>query len=107
MFITNDSLVGSMPEENGEIVFSVKVSDNYYSDNQTVKVILYLCGDVDFDDKINILDVVFLINSIYKDGPAPEIAESSDIDNSGIINILDVVYLINFIYKDGPDPICQ
>ena len=107
IFIRNDSLVGSMPEENGEIVFSVKVSDNYYSDNQTVKVILYLCGDVDFDDKINILDVVFLINSIYKDGPAPEIAESSDIDNSGIINILDVVYLINFIYKDGPDPICQ
>jgi len=105
--LISDSLVGIIPEENSVQLFNVDVSDNYYSDNQMVKVVLYLCGDVDFNNNINILDVVFLINNIYKNGDDPQIIESADTDNSGYINILDVVFLINFIYKDGPDPICQ
>ncbi|MCP4704710.1 MAG: hypothetical protein GY865_08880 [candidate division Zixibacteria bacterium] len=106
MFERNDSLIGSAPEANDEILFLVDVSDNYYPDNQNVKIVFYLCGDVDYNNDIDILDIVFLINNIYKNGADPQIIESANIDSIGTIDILDIVYLINYLYKDGPDPIC-
>lgn len=64
------------------------------------------CGDVDSDGDLNILDVIFIINFKYKDGPPPEEMWVIDINNDGGINILDVIYLINFMYKDGPELLC-
>jgi hypothetical protein len=66
-----------------------------------------LCGDIDDDGLINILDVVFLINYLYKSGPSPAVMEIADVNGDVQINILDVVYLINFLYKGGPDPACE
>jgi len=69
------------------------------------------CGDVDNSGTINILDVTYLINYLYKSGPDPDCGTSypgicGDVDNSGTINILDVTYLINYLYKGGPEPSC-
>jgi len=69
------------------------------------------CGDVDNSDAINILDVTYLVNYLYKSGPDPDCGTSysgicGDVDNSGTINILDVTYLINYLYKGGPEPDC-
>ncbi len=72
-----------------------------------------VCGDANGgpqktpDGIVNILDIVFLINYKYKDGPAPFILACSDVNNDGPINILDIVYLINYKYKAGPNPMCQ
>jgi len=66
----------------------------------------YLCGDPDEDSQVNILDIVYLINALYKDGPGPGPLEISDVNNDGAINILDVVYIINYKYKDGPTLNC-
>jgi hypothetical protein len=65
-----------------------------------------LLADADGDDAVNILDVVFLINYMYKNGPTPEPVEFSDVNNDTFINILDVVYIINYLYKNGPEPVC-
>ncbi len=62
----------------------------------------YMCGDPNGDLKVNILDIVFLINAKYKDGPGPGPLEISDVNNDGTVNILDIVRMINFKYKDGP-----
>jgi len=69
----------------------------------------YICGDIDNDVNhfITILDVVYLINYLYKDGPDPFYIQSADVNFDEIISILDAVYLINSIYKDGPDPACE
>ncbi len=64
------------------------------------------CGDINGDLKIDILDIVYLINFKYKAGPPPDPQISADFNQDGEINILDVVYLINFLYKGGPLPIC-
>ncbi len=64
------------------------------------------CGNIDGQARINILDVVFLINYIYKEGAAPNPLIFADVDGIAPINLLDVVYLINFIYKDGSNPAC-
>ena len=67
----------------------------------------YICGDLDDDKLVNILDIVYLINYKYKSGPAPDPLESADVNNDILVNILDIVYLINYKYKAGPEPMCQ
>ncbi|UCD94533.1 MAG: thrombospondin type 3 repeat-containing protein [Candidatus Zixiibacteriota bacterium] len=66
----------------------------------------FICGDANSDEMINILDVTFIINYLYKDGPAPDPIESIDTNGDDMTNILDVTHLINYLYKYGPDPIC-
>jgi len=66
----------------------------------------YVCGDAGGDETVNILDVTYLINYLYKGGPAPEYPEAADVNSDAVINILDVTYLINFLYRDGPEPSC-
>ncbi len=61
-------------------------------------------GDANGDGTIDIGDVVYLINYLYKGGPAPEPLYPGDANSDGVIDIGDVVYLINYLYKGGPSP---
>ena len=54
-------------------------------------------GDVNFDNEINILDVVLMVDFIFGE-PTDEFEYSAgDINLDGILNILDVVAVINII----------
>ena len=66
----------------------------------------FVCGDVNGGGIVNILDVTFLINFLYKDGQPPDPMEAADANGNGDVNVLDITYLINFLYKGGPEPIC-
>ncbi|UCD93942.1 MAG: S8 family serine peptidase, partial [Candidatus Zixiibacteriota bacterium] len=61
-------------------------------------------GDADNSGEINIVDVSYIINYLYKDGPTPITLKAGDADSSQSINLLDVTYLINYLYKNGPPP---
>ncbi|UCD95388.1 MAG: hypothetical protein JSU69_04895 [Candidatus Zixiibacteriota bacterium] len=63
-------------------------------------------GDADDNSAINILDVTFIINYLYKNGPTPACVDQADADGNNSVNILDVTHIINYLYKNGPDPIC-
>ncbi len=63
-------------------------------------------GDANHDGAINIGDAVYLINYIFKQGPAPECMGEGDANCDSTINIGDAVYLINYIFKSGPSPCC-
>ena len=67
----------------------------------------FICGDIDGDEQINIKDITFVINYLYKGGPAPDPIEACDINSSTNCNLLDVTYLIQYLYKGGPAPHCQ
>ncbi len=64
----------------------------------------YLAGDANHNGAINILDVSYLINYLYKHGPFPNPVIAGDVNGNSAINILDVSYLINFLYKGGAGP---
>ncbi|MCP4632406.1 MAG: hypothetical protein GY855_05730 [candidate division Zixibacteria bacterium] len=66
----------------------------------------FVCGDLNDDTNIDILDIVFLINYKYKGGTAPDPLESADVNHDTNIDILDIVHLINFKYKGGAAPDC-
>lgn len=67
----------------------------------------FLCGDINGDQTAgNILDLNFLVNRIFRGGPAsnPPIAGSVNCDT--VVNILDLNYMVNRIFRGGPPPCC-
>ena len=68
--------------------------------------VAFVCGDANGDETVNIGDAVYLINYIFKNGPAPDPLAAGDGNCDGTVNVGDAVYLINYIFKGGPDPCC-
>jgi hypothetical protein len=69
----------------------------------------FICGDVNGDGKVNVSDVVYLINYLFVPGsPAPPLPLSrADVNGDGKVNVSDVVYLINALFVPGsPAPDC-
>ncbi len=63
-------------------------------------------GDVTGDGLIDIEDVLYLINYLYKNGLAPDPLPAGDANCDGVIDLGDVLYLISYLYKGGPAPGC-
>jgi hypothetical protein len=63
-----------------------------------------LPGDLNQDGRANISDIVFLINYLFKSGPAPAYLASGDVNTDCEISVSDVVYFINYLFKGGPNP---
>ncbi len=65
----------------------------------------FLFGDVNGDWEINILDITYLINYLYKGGNPPADLNDGDTNGDCIINLLDITRLISYLYKNGPAPV--
>jgi len=62
-------------------------------------------GDVDCSGgDINIADLVYLVDYMFNQGPAPDPYDVGNIDGIGLIDIADLVYLVDFMFNDGPPP---
>jgi hypothetical protein len=63
-----------------------------------------LCGDVDGSSHIDIADVVYMVNYIFRQGASPQDTRGGDVDCDLRVTIADVVYLVNHIFRAGPNP---
>ena len=54
-------------------------------------------GDVNFDNEINILDVVLMVSFILGEPTNEYEYSAADINEDGLLNILDIVALVNII----------
>jgi glucose/arabinose dehydrogenase len=63
-------------------------------------------GDVNDDETLDVGDVVYLIEYLFRGGPAPAPLESGDTNCDGVVNAGDVVFLINYLFKGGPASSC-
>jgi serine protease len=61
-------------------------------------------GDANNDGALNILDATYIINYLYKNGPAPYHDCLADANCDCTINILDATEIINYLYKNGSPP---
>ncbi len=61
-------------------------------------------GDANGDGIIGPGDVVYLINYLFRNGPAPDPLERGDCNCDGEVGPGDVVYLINYLFRCGPPP---
>ena len=58
-----------------------------------------LAGDANLDNAINILDVIYLVNSILSSYSEPSVFDlyKIDIDKDGSIDVTDIIQLVNII----------
>ena len=61
-------------------------------------------GDVNGDYKITVSDVVYIVNYLFKGGPAPNPFLTGDANCDTNVMVSDVVYLVNYLFKGGPPP---
>jgi hypothetical protein len=65
---------------------------------------LYLPGDVVLDGVVDTVDLIYIVNYLFKSGWAILPEWTGDVNASGEVTISDIVYLVNFLYKSGPPP---
>jgi hypothetical protein len=104
--VQNDSVIGTAPDIETVEPLTVTAADYCKADTLSFMVLVYICGDANSDDEINIGDGVFIISYVFKHGPAPDPVLAGDANCDGEVNIGDAVYLISYIFKDGPAPCC-
>jgi len=63
-------------------------------------------GDVDNSgDGPDISDIVYLVDWMFRGGPAAPCEEQADVDNSGgDPDISDLVYMVDYMFRGGPLP---
>jgi len=66
-------------------------------------------GDVNGDGKVNVNDVVYLINYLFVAGSPPPVPTKweGDVNCDGKVDVTDVVYLINYLFVVGSPPPCR
>ncbi len=79
-------------------------SNHYRAKTGFILAIDITRGDVNEDRVIDVGDIVYLINYLYRAGVGPTPLEAGDGNCDGMIDVGDVVYLVNYLYKQGPPP---
>ena len=64
----------------------------------------WVLGDANADSSVNVGDVVFLINAVFKGSTRPDPMKAGDVNGDCATNVGDAVYLINFIFRGGDPP---
>ncbi|MCJ7459833.1 MAG: dockerin type I repeat-containing protein [candidate division Zixibacteria bacterium] len=106
------------PSESGDVLLDIKPY-TFGTGNVTMRitsrtnpsladsitfVLKALRGDANGDGKVTVSDVVFLVNYLFKGGPAPLPFLSGDANCDTKVTVSDVVYLVNYLFKGGPPP---
>ncbi len=79
------------------------VMEGFYIDDVKLGP-LYVSGDANRNGEINIADVVFLVNYLFRNGMAPWPVLAGDANGNMEVEIADAVYLVNYLFKGGPQP---
>ncbi len=67
----------------------------------------WICGDIDNDGEgPNIGDLIYLVDYMFNDGPAPTEMDAANVDGVNGIDIGDLVYLVDYMFNQGPPPSC-
>jgi hypothetical protein len=90
------------------VVFVQADGYNFYPVFRSAKAGLfptYAFGDATGDGIVDVADIVFLINYLYRGDDAPNPYGRGDVNRDCLINVADVVYVINYLFRNGDPPL--
>ncbi|MDD4052240.1 MAG: hypothetical protein PHR28_10140 [candidate division Zixibacteria bacterium] len=62
-------------------------------------------GDPNWDNKINITDMVYIVSYLFRGGPLPRPTFiTGDCNCNGFVDISDAVYIVNYLFRGGSAP---
>lgn len=111
----------SIPDVSLSVPGALEMSKAYYWDVTTVDkggleaasatwhLQTLMPGDANFDGMITSADVIFVVNYVFKGGPAPDPVRVADADASCTVTSADIIALVNFVFRSGqpPQPGCD
>lgn len=106
VFLTFDGTVFEDCVEETLTCYLVFTSNDCDEPEVTVPVYMWSArGDVNGDCRLDVVDVVFLLNWIFIGGPAPDPLCVGDVNRSGgDPDSDDALYLISYLFMYGPPP---
>lgn len=107
-----DGTISGTTPDTGLFTFTARADDNSGSFFDELEYDLYVAptepipGDIDLSfTEVNIADLVYLVDYMFIDGPAPPVLNIADVDASCQIDIGDLVFLVDFMFNGGPPPV--
>jgi len=67
---------------------------------------VYVSGDASKDGIVDVSDIVYLLNYLYRGGPQPDPPQSADVYPDQVLDVSDLVFLLNYLYRHGFAPAC-
>ncbi|MDH4034075.1 MAG: hypothetical protein OEV80_09780, partial [candidate division Zixibacteria bacterium] len=61
-------------------------------------------GDITLDGSVDISDLLYIIDFMFRAGPPPEFPPSADVDADCVVDISDLVYLVEYFFGGGTAP---
>jgi hypothetical protein len=83
-------------------------SDGTLSDSGIVvmQVISYVPGDASGDGVVELGDVVYILNYLFRNEAPPDPYAAGDANCDGKVELGDAIYLLNYLFRNGPPPGC-
>lgn len=107
-----DGTISGTTPDTGLFTFTARADDNSGSFFDELEYDLYVApsepipGDIDLSfTEVNIADLVYLVDYMFTEGPAPPVLNIADVDASCQIDIGDLVFLVDFMFNGGPPPV--
>ncbi|MEM7263050.1 MAG: dockerin type I domain-containing protein [Planctomycetota bacterium] len=64
----------------------------------------FIRGDANDDGKVNIADPIWIINELFRDGPATTCPDTADATDDGLVDLADAMFLIEYRFLAGALP---
>jgi aminopeptidase N len=109
--IDNNGVITGTTGDTGSFTFTVLVDDNgssYWDEEEFTLYVaptLYVPGDVNFNGTVNIVDLIYLVDYLFRSGPPPPVLNAADANGSCTIAVDDVTYLVDYMFRGGPAPV--
>jgi hypothetical protein len=64
----------------------------------------FIRGDSNQDKRVDIADVIYVLNYVFLGGSAPKCIDAADSNNDSRLDISDSIFFLDYLFKGGPQP---